>query len=109
MVSIEKFRLIAINFLETTEEPHFEKISFRVSKKIFATLNSAENRATIKLSEMDQDIFCLNKNFMFPVPNKWGKQGWTHINLNEIPLEMREDALKSSYLLVAPKKLKIDL
>jgi predicted DNA-binding protein (MmcQ/YjbR family) len=109
MVSLDEFRTMAMGFPETTEEPHFEKTSFRVAKKIFATLNSTENRATIKLSEMDQDLFCLNKNLMFPVPNKWGKQGWTHINLTEIPHEMCHDALKTSYLEVAPKKLKIDL
>lgn len=109
MVRIEEFTAIAMNLPHVSEAPHFEKTSFRVNKKIFATLNSKENRATIKLSEIDQDLFCLNKNFMFLVPNKWGKQGWTHMNLNEIPLEMCKDALKTSYLLIAPKKFKTDI
>ncbi|WP_309642555.1 MmcQ/YjbR family DNA-binding protein [Flavobacterium sp.] len=105
MVSIEAFTAMALSFPEAVEEPHFEKSSFRVSKKIFATLNETENRATIKLSAIDQDVFCCRKDLMFPVPNQWGKQGWTHINLLTIPEEMCLDALTTSYCEVAPKKL----
>jgi predicted DNA-binding protein (MmcQ/YjbR family) len=98
MVSIKTFRQLALYFEGATEEPHFEKTSFRVKKKIFATLNEKENRATIKLSLTEQDLFCVyDKDVMYPVPNKWGKQGWTHINLKTIPKEMCEDALKTAY------------
>ena len=106
MVSIETFRQIALSFPETTEAPHFEKPSFNVAKKIFATLNTTESRATIKLSESDQDIFCLfDKTVIYPVPNKWGKQGWTHLNLKTITEEICIDALKTAYCEVAPKRL----
>ena len=106
MVNIETFRQIALSFPQTTEEPHFEKPAFKVAKKIFATLNIIENRATVKLSEADQDVFCLfDKTVMFPVPNKWGKQGWTHINLKTASEEMCLDALTTAYCEVAPPKL----
>jgi predicted DNA-binding protein (MmcQ/YjbR family) len=102
MVSVKTFRQIALSLEGAKEEPHFEKISFRVKKKIFATLNEKENRATIKLSLTEQDLFCVyDKNVMYPVPNKWGKQGWTHINLKTIPKEMCEDALKTAYSQIA--------
>jgi predicted DNA-binding protein (MmcQ/YjbR family) len=98
MVGIKTFRQIALSFEGANEEPHFEKTSFRAKKKIFATLNEKENRATIKLSLTEQDLFCVyDKDVMYPVPNKWGKQGWTHINLKTIPKEMCEDALKTAY------------
>lgn len=106
MVNIETFRQIALSFLETTEEPHVQIPAFKVAKKIFATLNIVENRATVKLSETDQDVFCLfDKTVMYPVPNKWGKQGWTHINLKTIPEEMCLDALTNAYCEIAPKRL----
>ncbi|MDX2174203.1 MAG: MmcQ/YjbR family DNA-binding protein [Bacteroidota bacterium] len=106
-VSISEFRKMALSFPEANEEPHFEKTSFRVNKKIFATLNVKENRATIKLSEVDQDLFCVyDKNVMCPVPNKWGKQGWTHINLKTIPKEMCVDALKAAFDTVSSTKKK---
>ncbi len=106
MINIESFRQIALSFPETTEAPHFEKPSFKVTNKLFVTLNTTESRATIKLSEADQDIFCLfDKTVIYPVPNKWGKQGWTHLNLKTINEKMCIDALKTAYCEVAPKRL----
>jgi predicted DNA-binding protein (MmcQ/YjbR family) len=57
MVSIDTFRKLALSFPEATEELHFEKTSFRVKKKIFATYDDIKKRACIKLSEIDQDVF----------------------------------------------------
>ena len=57
MVSIDTFRKLALSFPEATEEPHFEKTSFRVNKKIFATYDNTKHQACIKLSEIDQDVF----------------------------------------------------
>jgi predicted DNA-binding protein (MmcQ/YjbR family) len=107
MVSINAFRKLALSFRETSEQPHFEKTSFRVGKKIFATYDDKNNRACIKLSAIDQDVFSsYNKSIIYPIPNKWGKQGWTFIDLKKIPKEMFIDALTNAYNEVAPKKLK---
>ena len=57
MESLSTFKKIALSFSVTTEEPHLKKASFRVNKKIFATLNANDNRATIKFTETDQDLF----------------------------------------------------
>ena len=106
MVSIEIFRQAALSFPDATEQPHFEKTSFRAGKKIFATLDAKNKLACIKLSETDQDIFCaFDKEIIFPVPNKWGKQGWTFINLKKIRKQMFVDVLKTAYCEVAPQKL----
>ncbi len=43
MVTLETFRKIALSFPEATEEPHFEKTSFRVKKT--ANSSSEENNA----------------------------------------------------------------
>jgi len=106
MVSIDTFRKLALSFPEATEEPHFEKTSFRVKKKIFATYDDAMKRACIKLSEIDQDVFSSkDKTIIFPVNNKWGKQGWTLIELTKVQKELFIDALTTAYCEVAPKKL----
>lgn len=39
MFSIESFRKLAMSFPNATELPHFEKTSFRINKKIFATFD----------------------------------------------------------------------
>lgn len=98
MVSIATFRKIALSFPETAEQPHFEKTSFRVKKKIFATLAEDTGIATLKFSEMDQSLFCMiDKSAIYPVPNKWGKQGWTFIDLNKVSEELAHDALDTAY------------
>ncbi|WP_140937641.1 MmcQ/YjbR family DNA-binding protein [Sphingobacterium lumbrici] len=106
MVSIDTFRKLALSFPEATEEPHFEKTSFRVKKKIFATYDDIKKRACIKLSEIDQDVFSsADRTIIFPVDNKWGKQGWTLIEMNKVHKDLFFDALRTAYCEVAPKKL----
>ncbi|TGD57954.1 MmcQ/YjbR family DNA-binding protein [Flavobacterium humi] len=106
MIEIETFRKLALSFPETSEEPHFEKTSFRVGKKIFATYDLKTSLACLKLSEADQDIFSVSdKSIIYAVPNKWGKQGWTNVDLNKVHPDLCTDALKTAYCEVAPKKL----
>jgi len=106
MVSIKTFRASALSFPETTEVPHFENSSFRIKKKIFITLSEKNKRACLKFSEVDQSVFCsFDKTVIYPVPNKWGKQGWTFIELNKVKKEMLIDALTVAFCEVAPKRL----
>ncbi|MCO5935437.1 MmcQ/YjbR family DNA-binding protein [Mucilaginibacter sp. RB4R14] len=103
---VEKLRQIALSLPEVTEDPHFEKTSFRVYKKIFATAVPGHSRATVKLSSAEQDIFCtFDSGVIYPVPNKWGKQGWTHISLDTVKEEMLTEILKAAYCEIAPKHL----
>lgn len=106
MVTINTLRKLALSFPEAKEEPHFDKISFRVKKKIFATYDGVNKRACIKLSEIDQDVFSSSdRAIIFPVDNKWGKQGWTLIEMTKVRKEIFVDALTTAYCEVAPKKL----
>lgn len=106
MVSIEAFRKIALSFPEVTEEPHFEKTSFMVKKKIFATYDDINKRACIKLSEIYQDVFAsADRTTIYPVDNKWGKQGWTMIEMKKVKKDLFTDALTTAYCEVAPAKL----
>ena len=93
-------------FEEAEELPHFEKTSFRVNKKIFATLDFKNNRACVKLSVINQSVLCAyDKSVIYPIPNKWGKMGWTSIDLKKVRKDMCKDALTLSYCEVAPKAL----
>jgi len=95
-----------LSFDEVIEQPHFEKTSFRVHKKIFATLDNIKHSATFKLSVIDQSVFCgFDPNNILPATGAWGKQGWTIFNLTGLKDEMIIDALTLSYCNVAPKKL----
>lgn len=110
MVSQDQLRTSALSFPETEEAPHFEKTSFRVKKKIFATYDRQTNRAVIKLSLIDQDVFHKGApEAVYPVDNAWGKQGWTFIDLNLVHEELFQDALTTAYCHTAPPKLAAQL
>ena len=105
MVSLKVFKQLALSFPDTREQPHFDKSSFRVSKKIFATLDEKNKKATLKLSQTDQSVFCsYDLSVIYPVTGTWGKQGWTTIDLSKIKKSMLLDALTVAYCSVAPKK-----
>ncbi len=106
MVTAETFRLLCLSFPETVELPHFELTSFRVNKKIFATFSEEKLRAMLKLSLVDQSVFCLfDKKLIYPVPGIWGKKGCTYFELKELRIDMLKDGLTQAYCNVAPKSL----
>jgi len=106
MASLEQLQEMCLSFPEATEEPHFEKTSFRVKKKIFATYAKKDQKACLKLSLEDQSSFSsMSKGMAYAVANKWGAQGWTFFELQHVALELLEDALKCAYKEVAPKLL----
>ena len=105
MVTIQTFKKLALSFPDIVEQPHFDKDSFRVNKKIFATLSVESNLACIKLSLIDQSVFCAyDTSIIYPVNNKWGKQGATMIDLRKIRKSMLNDALTTAYQEVLKQK-----
>jgi hypothetical protein len=49
--------------------------------------------------------FIANNAIIYPVNNKWGKQGWTIIEMNLVHKDIFEDAITTAYCTVASKKL----
>lgn len=109
MVSNSRFIQMAMFYKNVEEVPHFERKSFRISSKIFATLDEALNQAVVKLSEVDQSVFCLdNEDAVVPVPGKWGQKGWTIIELSEVYESVCQEMLRTAYCEVAPEYLAND-
>jgi hypothetical protein len=98
MVNIETFKQLALSFPGVEEQPHFEKTSFRVKKKILATHAADSHVICVKLTEVDQSVFCaFDKTIIYPVANKWGKQGWTLVDLKKVRKDMLKDLLTTAY------------
>ena len=98
MVSVEGFRKLALSFPGAVELPHFDRSSFRINNKIFATLVVEKAIACIMLTIADQDVFCThNKSIIYPVPNKWGLKGATYFELKKVRKSMVKDALQLAY------------
>lgn len=106
MVTVQEVRQWALALPDAVQLPHFEKDSFRIKKKIFATLEKKTNRLVVKLSEIDQSVFgSYDPAIIHPVPGAWGKQGYTIIELKRIRKNLCREALRVSYENVSkPKK-----
>lgn len=88
-----------------TVQPHFEKISYRIGKSIVATFNEATFIFTVKLSLDEQESYSiLYPNTIYPVPNKWGSMGWTHLEIELLPETILQEILYCAYRGVAKKK-----
>ena len=106
MISIEQARKAALSLPETEEYLHFQLPAFRVGKKIFATIHKDKNFMMVKLSLIDQSVFCsFDKEIIFPVPGGWGRQGSTFINLKKVKKSLFMDALTTAWKTIASPKM----
>jgi len=105
-MKIEQLLAFVSTFDLVEESPHFEKRSFRVQKKIFLTIDEAKHSATVKLTPEERSAFmAFDKSIIYPAAGKWGKDGWTIIDLKKVNQDTLADAVRCSYCNVAPKKL----
>ena len=97
---------MALSFPDAVELPHFDIPSFRIKGRIFATVWVKDNRAMLKLTPIDQSVFCsFDQRIFFPVPGAWGTKGATLVELSKVRKDMLLDALGMSYNgVVSPKR-----
>ena len=104
MVTPEDAKQIALSFEGTDEKPHFNRIAFTVNKKMFATLSFQDKTLNLMFTPQVQMIFCPpNSDVILPVPNKWGLNGATTINLNKATKKLVTSALQEAYKLRTEK------
>jgi hypothetical protein len=107
MVSVADFRKLALALDGVSEEPHFERTSFRANNKIVATVDVKKQLVCLMLDEIQQSVFCsFDSSVIYPVPNKWGKQGATYVELKLVRKDMLRDALAEAYKKATTKKAK---
>lgn len=105
-MTTSEFKELALSFPGSVDSPHFDRVAFKViNKRTYATLDVANAAANIKFSPADQAIFCeFDPKTVYPVPNKWGLQGWTTFELENLPKELILDALETAYNDVVKRK-----
>lgn len=104
---MQKIRNICMGFPEVEESPHFHKSSFRVDKKIFATIDKDAKELVVKLSEIDQSVFTdMLSPAVVAVSGSWGKKGWTLVYCESVTEAILRDILLTAYKEVAPKRLR---
>lgn len=96
-------RRSALSLEGTSEASHFARFAFKVSR-IYVTLAADELTANFKFTSGEQELKCLTAPDAFaPVPNAWGKQGWTTAKLAQLSLSELESALRIAWQHAFPK------
>ena len=101
---IAAFRAVALALPETVELPHFERTSFRVRRRIFATLREADGQAVLKLPREEQAALVAMHPEVYAV-TPWGHQGWTSVDLGRADSGELRELILEAWRNVAPKRL----
>jgi hypothetical protein len=97
MATGEDLRRLALSLEGTVEAPHFDRAAFKVAR-IYVTLARDGATANFKFTPEEQEFRCMMAPGSFtPVPNAWGKQGWTSVVLSELSEAELLGALKDAW------------
>jgi predicted DNA-binding protein (MmcQ/YjbR family) len=104
MATGDDLKRLAMALEGTTSAPHFERTAFKVAR-VYATLASDGRTANLKLTQDEQELKSLTAPEAFePVPNAWGRQGWTTVTLAALSCDEFEAALRQAWQHAVPKK-----
>jgi hypothetical protein len=83
---------------------HFDRVAFKVVR-IYATLAADGRTANLKFTPDEQEFRCMMAPEAFaPVPNAWGKQGWTTANLSKLSTAELTNALETAWAHAVQKR-----
>ena len=106
MATGKDLRRIALSLEGTTEAPHFDRAAFKVAR-IYVTLAADARTANFTFTPDEQEFKCMLAPEAFsPVPNAWGKQGWTTATLSKLSAADLKVALETAWAHALPKKPK---
>jgi len=88
----------------TSEAPHFDRAAFKVAR-IYVTLAGDGKTANFKFTPDEQEFKCMILPDAFtPVPNAWGRQGWTTATLSALSKADLQSALEMAWQHATAKK-----
>ena len=97
MATAADLRRAALALEGTVEAPHFDRAAFRAAR-IYVTLAPDGKTANFKFTPEEQEFKCMLAPQAFaPIPNAWGRQGWTTATLSKLSKAELQDALKIAW------------
>ena len=106
MATGKDLRRMALAMDGTSEAPHFDRAAFKVAR-IYVTLAADGRAANFRFTPDEQEFKCMLAPEAFsPVPNAWGKQGWTTATLSKLSAAELKAALETAWAHAQAKKSK---
>lgn len=104
MATGKDLRRLALALEGTMEAPHFDRAAFKVAR-MYVTLAADGRTANFKFTPDEQEFKCTVAADAFaPVPNAWGKQGWTAATLSKLSAPELKAALEMAWAHAVKKK-----
>jgi hypothetical protein len=105
VVNLERVRRFALSLPEATEEPHFEKSSFRVGGKIFATVPAGGRHLHVFVDEHEARASVTDDPSAFEELH-WGKKlAGVRVDLRVADRTAVFELLEEAWRRKAPKRL----
>ncbi|MFZ4607447.1 MAG: MmcQ/YjbR family DNA-binding protein [Caulobacter sp.] len=102
-------RLLALSLPEAEEHPHFDRASFRVRGRIFATLppvgDDGVHKVVLKLPDLVRESLRQTDGSAIVSLGNWDKGGWTQLDIGRMDGEKLADLVRLAWRQVAPKSL----
>ena len=100
------FRKLALSLPEAVELPHFERASFRVGKKIFATMTAAGDEAMVRVAPRQKlhGLLKSHPDVFFSYGGWTERNGSLGIRLQRATAAQLHELLVDSWRHVAPKR-----
>jgi hypothetical protein len=101
-------RALALSLPEAEEHPHFDRPSFRVRGKIFATLPPPKDGrvlVVLKLPVLVKESLHETDHSAIVSLGNWDKGGWTQLDIGRIDTDKLADLIRLAWRQVAPKRL----
>ena len=104
MATAADMRRGALALEGTSEHPHFDRAAFK-AVRTYVTLAADGKTANFKFTPEEQEFKCMLAPQAFaPIPNGWGRQGWTTATLAKLSKAELQEALKIAWTHGAAKK-----
>jgi hypothetical protein len=106
-VKLAAARRFALSFPDTTEEPHFEKSSFRVKGKIFATVPEGGKHLHLHVGADEASALVAEDPAAFEeiVWGKKTKSDWVRVHLDAADEAQVRELLEDGWRRKAPKRV----
>ena len=102
MATAADFRRMALSLPGSTEVPHFHRAAFKLAR-IYATLDERSAHLMFTPDEQEFKVMLAPEAFA-PLPNAWGRKGWTEVTLAAVSTDELEAALRMAYAHAGPRK-----
>jgi hypothetical protein len=100
------FRRFALSLPEAHEAPHFDRASFRVGKKIFATMTADGKEAMVRVGEAElrATLFAEHAAVFFSYGGWTERNGSVGVKLAKADAKMIQAMIVESWRHVAPRR-----